>query len=297
MATQRTERSVNLGDTEILNFKVVETFPPNSLYAKLLDKPGVPTTSQMARGYMPGSAIAIMNGQTAHVCDFKFIFNVDINLFGNINPVTAIQKAIRGAQLKAANRLRSLVQDAAREFRQAIDAILKVLGVDPSGQLSLYFSIGKNLLRQINDTIEYIAEKVAIVLEWVFFAQQVAQLIEWIQSLPEKIKNLLLSCLKQFTASLKQIADNIKSTPEKIGKLTQQQIENIAKSFTTAEEAVKKSLDQSLVTNSKTLPSGAAAALGGSANTVLAYINSTTPNTSSITANTVATKMAESQSP
>jgi hypothetical protein len=297
MATQRTEKSVNLGDVEILNLKVVETFPPNSLYAKLLDKPGVQTTSQLARGYMPGSAIAIMNGQLAHVCDFKFIFNVDINLFGGINPVTAIQKAIRGAQLKAANRLRSLVQDAAREFRQAIDALLKVLGFDPSGQLSFYFSTGKNILRKIQEVIEYIAEKVEIVLEWVFFAQQVAQLIAWIQSLPEKIKNLLLTCLKQFTGSLKQIADNIKSIPENIGKLTQQQIQNIAKTFVAAEESVKKSLDQSLVINSGQLPSGAAAALGGSANNVLAYINSTTPTATSITANTVATKMAGSQSP
>ncbi len=292
-----TEKSVNVGGVEILNLKVKETFPPNSLYAKLLDKPGVQTTSQLARGYMPGSAIAIMNGQTAHVCDFKFIFNVDINLFGGINPVTAIQNAIRRSQLKAAQRLRNLVQDAAREFRAAIDAILKAIGFDPSGQLSLYFSTGKNILRKIQETIEYIAEKLEIVLEWVFFAQQVAQLIQWIQSLPERVKNLLLSCLTQFTSSLKQIADNIKSTPEKIASLTQQQIEGIAKSFTSAEEAVKKSLDQSLVVNSGQLPSGAAAALGGSANNILAYIDSTTPSANSITANTVATKLANSQSP
>ena len=292
-----TEKSVNLGEIEVLNLKIKETFPPNSLYAKLLDKPGVQTTSQLARGYMPGTAIAIMNGQTAHVCDFKFIFNVDINLFGNINPVSAIQKAIRNSQLKAAQRLRNLVQDAARQFREAIDAILKAIGFDPSGQLSFYFSTGKNILRKIQETIEYIAEKLEIVLEYVFFAQQIAQLISWIESLPEKIKNLLLSCLKQFTGSLKQVANQIKSTPDKISNLTRQQIDGIAKSFTSAEEAVKKSLDQSLVVNSGQLPSGAAAALGGSANNVLAYINSSTPSSNSITANTVATKMANSQSP
>jgi len=292
------EKSVNVANTEIINFRVVERLPPNSAYAKLLNREGVQTTPQMARGYLPGSAIAIMNGNLAHVCDFKFIFNVDINLFGGINPVAAIQKAIRGAQLKATNRLRLLLQDAGRVFRETINAIIAALGLDPTGQVSFYFSTGKDILRKINDTIEYIAEKLEAVLEWVYFAQQITQLIQWIQSLPEKIKNLLLACLKQFTSSLQQIADNIKTLPQQVANLTQGQIEAIANSFIAAEQAVKSTLEDDLIKNQSNLPPGAVAAItDNSANTIINYISSTTPNSNTIMANSISQLFSDSESP
>lgn len=294
----RVEQSVNIADTEIINFKIVEKLPPNSPYARSLNMEGVQTTPQLARGYLPGSAIAIMNGNLSHVCDFKFIFNVDVNLFAGINPVTAIQKAIRGAQLKATNRLRLLLQDAGRLFREAIDKIIAALGFDPSGQLSFYFSTGKDILRKIQEVIEYIAEKVEAVLEWVFFAQQIAQLIQWIQSLPEKIKNLLLACLKQFTSSLQQIADNIKTLPQQVATLTQTQIQGIANSFATAEQAVKSSLESNYTKNQSNLPAGAVVAItDGNANTIINYINSSSPNSNTIMANSTATLMSNSSPP
>jgi hypothetical protein len=42
---------------------------------------------------MPGSAIDLLNNNLSHVCDFKFIFDIQGDLgIGLISPVAAIQK-------------------------------------------------------------------------------------------------------------------------------------------------------------------------------------------------------------
>jgi hypothetical protein len=95
---------VNLGDIATFNFKVVENSPPNSIFSKLLNTAGVQTTPQMARGYVKGSIVDFLNGQTAHVCDFKFIFpdlGSIIGELGLVSPVAAIRDAIKNAKLKA----------------------------------------------------------------------------------------------------------------------------------------------------------------------------------------------------
>ena len=134
------QTTVNLGEVGVINFKFVESYPPNSIFAKLLNTSGVQTTPQLARGYMPGSSIDFLNNNLNHVCDFKFIFDIQGEL-GIVNPVTAIQNAVRNAKLKAANRLRYLTQDAIELFRAAIDKIIEVLNLDPSGEISFYWSL------------------------------------------------------------------------------------------------------------------------------------------------------------
>ena len=68
------QTTVNLGETEIINFKVVEKLPPNSPFYFLSKQPNVQTTPQLARGFLPGSSIDLLNNNLSHVCDFKFIF-------------------------------------------------------------------------------------------------------------------------------------------------------------------------------------------------------------------------------
>ncbi len=245
----------NIGGYNIVNFKVVENFPPNSPFAKILGSPGVQNTPPLARGNLNSSIIQVMNGNLAHACDFKFIFNVNIDLFtGLTNPVTAIQNAIRNAQLKATTQLRNLIKDAAQNFRKAIEAIVNVIGLDPSGQISFYFSLGKDIIRKVNEAIEFVAEKVEAVLEWVFFAQQIQQLINWITSLPERFKNLILTCLNSFTNSIKAIADNIQTLPSQIENLTRAQIQGIANQFAAAAEATVSAAQDGFNTNNANLP-------------------------------------------
>ena len=214
------ETSVNLGSYQIINFRYVETLPPNSPFSELSNKNGVQTTPQLARGYLPGSAIDLLNNNLAHACDFKFIFNFDLDLLGGLtNPITAITNAIKNAKMNATNMLRNLVKKAMDAIRAIIDAVLEVISVDPSGQFSYYWSLGESIVLDINEIIKEIAEAVEIVLTWVFFIQQIQQLIAWIKSLPDKFKAMLEQCVANFTNALKTAAKTIESIPEQIANL------------------------------------------------------------------------------
>ena len=292
----------NVGKTELYNFKVVEKFPPNSPFAKLMGSPGVQNTPSLARGNLNSSVIQVMNGNLAHACDFKFIFNVNIDLFtGLTNPVTAIQNAIRNAQMKAATKLRNLVKDAAQNFRKAIEALVNVMGLDPSGQISYYFSLGKDILRKVNEAIEYVAEVTETVLEWVFFAQQIQQLINWVMSLPEKIKNLVLTCLNSFSNSIKAIANNIQSLPSQIQNLTKSQITAVANQFSAAAQTAASAAQDGFNTNNSNLPNGVIDAINApqevNTNSLALDIEMTLPTQNQVTANSVGTQMSQMQSP
>jgi phage-related protein len=130
--------------------------------------------------------------------------------------------------------MRILIQKVIATFREAIDAIIKTLGFDPSGQISYYWSLGKKIIRRINEITELIAEAIEAVLEWVFFAKMIKELIDWILSLPDKLKSLLADCVKNFTNSIKQIATSVQSIPDQIANLTKSQAQSIANEFNAA---------------------------------------------------------------
>jgi phage-related protein len=259
MATMK-ETSVNLGSYEILNFKYVEKLPPNSPFTQLSSKEGVQTTPQLARGYVPGSAIDLMNNNLAHVCDFKFIFNFDSDLLlGLTNPVTAIKNAIKNAKMNATNMIRNLVKKAMDLIRAAIKAILKVISFDPSGEFSYYWALGESIVLDINEIIKEVAEAVEIALTWVFFIQQIQQLIEWIKSLPDKFKALLQQCIANFTNSITQAVNTIKSIPDQINDLTQSQLNSITSEFSAAGNELLSAVKTTQT--SSDIPAGVAAAI------------------------------------
>lgn len=246
--TETPQTTVNIGEIGVVNFKFVETYPPNSIFAKLLNTTGVQTTPQLARGYMPGTAIDLLNGNLNHVCDFKFIFpdlKTIIGDLGFVSPIAAIQDAIKNAKLKATNRLRSMIQTIIMALRAALDGIVFALGLDVTGIISFNFSLLKKIVRQINAITKKIATVVEAVLEWVFLAQQIIQLVNWVKSLPGKLQQMLKDCLTQFGNSITQVANQIKSIPDQISSLTQAQITNIANEFTTA---AKMTLDAATTT-------------------------------------------------
>jgi len=285
------ETSVNLGSYELINFRYVETLPPNSPFSQLSNKSGVQTTPQLARGFLPGSAIDLLNNNLAHACDFKFIFNFDFDLLlGLTNPITAITNAIKNAKMNATNMLRSLVKKAMDAIRAVIDAILEVISFDPSGVFSYYWSLGKSIVLDINELIKEIAEAVEIVLTWVFFIQQIQQLIAWINSLPDKFKAMLQQCINNFKAALNTAANTIKSIPEQIGNLSKAQLNSIASEFTAAGNQL---MDAAKTTQtSSDIPAGVAAALSDTDPTTVSgafqeHLDTITKTYTEITANSV----------
>lgn len=254
MATDSQNYSVNAGGYQILGMRLVETAPPNSPFASMMGLPGTQTTPSLARGNLNGSAIALMNNNLEHACDFKFMFTIDFSTFGLVNPVEAIQKALQNAKLKATNRLRSILKDAMKAFRLAIDSVLSVLGMDPSGQLSLSFQIGKDLLRTVNKAIQDVAEKVEEIMEWVYFAQQIEQLVNYIKSLPAKLQAMLSACLTNFNNSIKQVVNTFESIPSQILNATQGQIQTIASQFTQATQEIANAAQNSLDSSTSGMP-------------------------------------------
>ena len=293
---------VNLGEIGTINFKIIENSPPNSVFSKLLNTAGVQTTPQMARGYVKGSIVDFLNGQTAHVCDFKFIFPDLTSIIGElglVSPVAAIRDAIKNAKLKAANRLRSMIQMIVTGLRAVLDAVVFALGFDMTGVISFNFSLLKKIVRQINAITKKIAMVVEAVLEWVFLAQQIVQLINWVKTLPAKLQQMLKDCLTQFGNSITQVATQIKSIPEQIANLTQTQITSIADEFTSA---AKLTLDT--VTSAQTsssIPEGVILAFNQPADShtdvILQYIKDNTPSADDSKANTTSTKMANTSRP
>ncbi len=240
MATEQKPTTVNLGGFDFINFKITESFPPNSVFSSVFAKPGVQTTPGLARGYVTGSAIDFMNQRLTHVCDFRFIFNIDIFAsLGLVNPIAAIQRAIRNAKLKAANRMRDLLQKAIEVVKKIMASITAALNLDATGQISLIVDVAKDTIIRVNQAIQDIADAIESVLEWVFFAQQIIELINWIKSLPEKIKNLLLACIANFTSSLKQAVESIQSIPGQIVDATVGQARLIADQFVGAVKEVE----------------------------------------------------------
>lgn len=287
MPTESKNYTVNAGEYEILGMKVVEKLPPNSPFASMMGKAGAQTTPPLGRGNLEGSVIALLNGNLEHACDFKFMINVDaFSLFGVNNPAEAIQRALRNAKLKATNRLRMLLKEAVKYIREGIKMVMKTLGFDPSGELSLSFQIGKDLVDQINTAVQFVAEKVEEVMEWVYFAQQIEQLILWIGTLPARIKQLLAACLTNFKNSIKQVANQLQTLPEQIINANKAQIQALAGQFAQAAQEVANAATSALTEHSSTMPDALYQALmDPSADTAAAlqdHIDSTTPSAEEI---------------
>lgn len=254
MDSAKQDFHVNMGGFDILGVTMKESLPPNSPFASLMNKAGTQTTPPLARGNLNSSAIALLNGNLEHACDFKFMFTIDFSTYGLVDPVSAIQKALQDAKLKATNRLRGYLKDAMQNFRLAIDAVLGALGFDPSGQLSLQFQLGKDIIRKVNDALEWVTEKTTMIMEWVYFAQEIQQLVNWISTLPDTLKKMLQTCLNNFNKSLNQIAKDVRSIPSQIASATTSQVQSLASQFTQAAQTVATAAQTSLTTQSNTMP-------------------------------------------
>jgi predicted PurR-regulated permease PerM len=262
-------------------------------FSALLNKIGVQTTPPLARGYLKGSAIEATNADLTSVCDFKFIFDFSFNLGDLIFPAAALAQAIKNAKLAAAAKIRSFLKQFTDKLRAVYQAIVAALNLDPTGRFSVSFSIAKQIINKINAAIKQLAQFIEDILVWVFVAQQIKQLIDWILSLPQQIKQLLQRCLASFTNSIKQVADSIQSIPSQIVNETTSQIRTIANDLASTSEQSLKSLENELKNSEDTLPPVVIDALNdptdASANNLLIYIESATPNSNSILANTTST--------
>lgn len=145
---------------------------------------GEPTTVPIARGVVKGTLVDKTNNQLAHVCDIK----------------PKVDKAVIW--------IRAQFGYVVEAIRKAIRALLKLLGLDPSGASSALTQKLKSLAAEIRKFKKYVTDFNEMALKLVQLAAQIRAMIDYILSLPEKLLKLLQDCLVQlYTALAKGFAD------------------------------------------------------------------------------------------
>jgi hypothetical protein len=191
---------------------------------------GQPTTAPLARGVTAGTAIAMANANLAHACDFRFELNMDIGLGTLVNPVTAIQNAIKAGKNRAAEMTRFLISQINDGLRLLMKGIILALGFDPTGQVSISVSYAKDLFRKVNEITKKIAEKVENISFVVNMIKDVQQIIDYLNSLPAKFKAIIKECILKFLAAIQNIIDQFKAIPGAVGGNLQGILDSLQKS-------------------------------------------------------------------
>jgi len=273
---------VNNATTQIVNGILKEINPPQwpAAFGGNYLTQGIQTSPGIARGALTNTGIASTNANLAHVCDFKF--QLDINIGALIGAdLTALVGAIKAGKLAAANLVRASIMQLQQEFNAAITAILALLNLDTSGvasvSVSLVYDTGIRIQEIINQAAQILFD-VSLVANLV---KDLEQIVQWIESLPTQLQNLLKQCLFNFQNSLSS-AKNSLSTASNLGQ-----------SFSLAAATASSSTSQSGV------PSAALAITTSSSqqniSQLQSYISSVT--TSSVATTSTSTQFKNSSSP
>lgn len=237
----------NSAPYEAFKFTMVEKLPPNSPWSKLSGSPGVQNTSSLTRGQMNDSVIKLLNGNLTAACDPKLSFTLNLSTLGINDPVAAIQDALKSAKNKAMQRLSNLLVDAVKAVRETLKAALELMGTtDFSGEFSFNFQLGKETLRTINESIEWVAAKVEMAMEWIYFYQMINQLIAWIEGLPARLKAMLQKCINQIGQSLTKVVNDIKNLPGAAVSQIQSQVTQLQNSVAAAIQSASSATNDAL---------------------------------------------------
>ena len=291
--TTTTTTTVNIGSKPVViaGSYVSNTDPQNPWYQSQT-RAGFQTLNPIARGILEGSPINYNNLNLTRVCDFKFVFNFGISMFGLINPAVALTQAIKNARLRSAAFIRAALSNLIDGFRTAIKTILLLLGFDPTGYFSKMYSLSKDTIRNINAVIKKIAQMVEDVFFYVALYQDIQALIKWIASLPNELKNLLQRCLTNFQSSMKQFTEQLKAIPGQI----KGEVENVSNYFTQGLNDSLKTLNNSLDSNNANAPTTLLPLLDGSNKSsdydnFKTFLSENIPSTEEVKAGTTAEKM------
>lgn len=191
---------------------------------------GQPTNAPLSRGVTAGTAIAMANANLAHACDFRFELNFDIGIGTLINPVTAIQNAIKAGKNRAAEMTRFLISKINDELRLLMKGIIAALGIDPTGQVSMSVSYAKDLFRKVNEITKKVAEQVENISFVVNMIKDVQQIIDYLKSLPAKFLAIVKECILKFMAAIQNVIGQFKAIPGAIGSNLQGVLDSLQQS-------------------------------------------------------------------
>jgi hypothetical protein len=270
-----------------------ELNPPTAPPGSYTYQPGTQSISPLARGVVNNSSISLNNSNLFHNCGF--LANINTDLSSIIASINAIRHPPKNA---LAIIIRFGIPNIMNIFRAALDAILKALNFDPSGELSAAYSTLKYYLRKIARLLKLVAKLVALANAVISIQENLTALINYIKSLPAQIASIFQNCLNQFLGSVTQLVTNIQNIAGTSKNSTVSQ--SLSSIIATANSAVTSANSQSgsasananvssVLTNVLMNPSL------GAANGLVFYISSTTPSSNSIKSQTYSS--ANTQSP
>ena len=174
------EQNDQLGfnDPRLPKMIVTAPRPAKGVVYEQIGAPSLPYTALENLTLLKQTTIHRANQNRKHVCD------------------------IAGLMKKNAALARLKFSEIMTSIREAIKAVLKALGLTPSGETSYWIEQAKKLARELKDIAKAISEIADLATVVVDFAKRVRAMIDYINGLPSKLYNLLKQCLSELIASL-----------------------------------------------------------------------------------------------
>jgi len=152
---------------------------------------GSPTVSNLARGIIDTTGIAVSNNNKVHVCDTTLYIRRNIDL----------------------GRIASMVT---QKIRYAIQQLMEFLGISP-GSSSIIETL-KWIKRKIEDVTEFLKDVQAAINTFVIVVREIRDVIAYILSLPARLVAYFAKCLAEATKELaKQFGDIFKQSGGGVG--------------------------------------------------------------------------------
>jgi hypothetical protein len=174
------EQNDQLGfnDPRIPEIIVTAPKPAKGVVYEQIGAPSLPYTSLEDVKLLQQTTIHKANQNREHVCD----------IIGLMERNAALQ--------------RLQFSEFVTKIRDGIKALLKALGLTPSGETVYWIEQAKILARELSNIAKSISELADLATVIVDFAKKVRAMIDYINSLPAKLYNLLKQCLSELVASL-----------------------------------------------------------------------------------------------
>lgn len=202
------------GDSEVIKTELVAKTDRKDIIK--WGTAGTSSVSRAATGDIQNTVIAKTNANLTHVCDFRYFVNIpslDIGLGQFVDPVRAIQDAIRGGKNQAAQITSLLLSQINAKLRAVIDALVSSLGMDPSGQTARTFTVAKDLFREINKYTKMVAEQVELASMYYNLVKSIQTVVDYLNSLPQRLQAMLKACVAQFMGSVNSFVNQLKAMP------------------------------------------------------------------------------------
>jgi len=209
----------NTAQTEVINGKIIEKDSPKWAWAGSFSVGGVQTTPGITRGALIDTGILITNSQVSHVCDFKFRLSTDLSLTALVPNFGILLGAIKNGKNAASAAIRVAITKLNELFRLAIDAILGALNFDVTGLVSANFSFLKEKVREFNEKLKIVAQVLADVSMVYFLIQEIQQIKDWINSLPDRVKKILEDCVLNFNSAIASVGTQFSTSLEQTQNL------------------------------------------------------------------------------